>query len=55
VFFSHLRHEQHAVGGQRADEDGSSHDAVDQVGPGLQEDGHRDGDSRGEGDEGDSC
>lgn len=50
AYFSNLRHKQHAVNSQSADEDGSSHGAVDQVGPGLQEDGHRDGDSRGEGD-----
>lgn len=49
----YLRHKQHAVGGQCADENCSSHSAVDQVGPGLQEDGHRNGHSRGEGDQSD--
>lgn len=52
---SHLRHKQHAVGSQCADENGSSHSAVDQVGPGLQEDGHGYGHGRGEGDQRDGC
>lgn len=54
-FSSYLRHKQHAVGSQCADENGSSHSAVDQVGPGLQEDGHRNGHSRGDGDQSDDC
>lgn len=54
-FFSYLRHKQHAVGSQCADENGSSHSAINQVGPGLQEDGHRDGHSRKEGDQSDGC
>lgn len=55
MFVSNLRHKQHAVGGQCADEDGSSHGAVDQVGPGLQEDGHGDGHSGEEGHQSDEC
>lgn len=54
-FYSYLRHKQHAVGSQCADENGSSHSAVDQVGPGLQKDGHRNGHSGGEGDQSDDC
>lgn len=54
-FFSYLRHKQHAVGSQCAGENGSSHGAVDQVGPGLQEYGHRDGHGRGKGDQSDGC
>ena len=50
---TNLRHKQHAVGGQRAEEDGSGHGAADQVGPGLQEDGHGDDHGAGEGDQGD--
>lgn len=53
VFFSDLRHKQHAVSSQCADQDGSSHRAVDQVGPGLQEDRHGQGYGRGHGDQGD--
>lgn len=34
-FSSYLRHKEHAVGCQSADENGSSHGAVDEVGPGL--------------------
>lgn len=52
---SNLRHKQHAVCSQRADEDGSSHGTVDQVGPSLQEDGHGDGDSGRAGDQSDAC
>lgn len=55
IFLSHLRHKQHAVGSQCADENGSSHSAVHQVGPGLQEDGHGDSHNRGERDQGDRC
>lgn len=51
--FSHLGHKQHAVGSQSADEDGSGHSDVNRVGPGLQEDGHRHGHSRKEGDQSD--
>lgn len=54
-FSSHLRHKQHAVGGQRADKNGSSHSAVDQVWPGLQEDGHRNSHGRGDGDQCNDC
>lgn len=54
-FLSHLRYKQQAVGGQCADEDGSSHRAVHQVGPGLQEDRHRNSHSRGQGDQADRC
>lgn len=53
-FSFYLRNKQHAVGGQCADENGSSHSAVDQVGPGLQEDGHRNSHSRGDGDQSDN-
>lgn len=52
---SDLRHKQHAVCSQRADEDGSSHSTVDQVGPSLQEDGHGGGNGRGAGDQSDAC
>lgn len=55
MFASYLRHKQHAVCGQSADENGSSYYGVDQVGPGLQVGGHRDGYGRGEGDQGDGC
>lgn len=50
---SYLRHKQHAVGGQCTDENGSSHSGINQVGPGLQEDGHGDGHGRKEGDQSD--
>lgn len=46
---SHLRHKQHAVGGYCADENGTSHCAVDQVGPGLQENGNGYSHGRGDG------
>lgn len=52
--FSNLRHKQHAVSNQCADEDGSSHCAVDQVGPGLQKYRYRDSYSRGDGNQSDS-
>lgn len=51
---SDLRHKQHAVSNQCADEDGSSHGAVDQVRPGLQEYRHGDGYSRGDSNQSDS-
>lgn len=46
-----LRNKQHAVGGQSADEDGPSHGAVDHIGPGLEEDGHRKSHGGGDGDQ----
>lgn len=48
---SHLRNKQHAVGGQGADEDGTGHNAVDHIGPGLKEDGHGKSNSGGDGDQ----
>lgn len=52
---SHLRHKQHAVGGYCADKNGPSHSAVDQVGPGLQENGNGYSHSRGDGNQCDNC
>lgn len=55
IQFPHLWYKQHAVSRQRADKDGSCNSAVDQVGPGLQEEGHRDGHSGGQSDQSYSC
>lgn len=54
-YISYLRNKQHAVGSQCADENGSGHSAVNQVGPALQEGGHGNGHGRGEGDQSDDC
>lgn len=52
---ANLRHKQHTVGGQCADKDGSCHGAVEQVGPGRQEDGHWDDHSGGQGYQSNGC
>lgn len=51
---SNLRHKQHTVSSKCANEDGSCHGAVDQIGPGVQEEEHGNGHGRGESDQSDS-